>query len=106
MWDWKHLKDDGWFTHTKRSARFSALLLVSGLAMILHMLIPFWQQPKVLQRGSVSDALCPDKKIEAPQEHLVPELASVVEEPSAGHWIDSKGRLRPARRSPGIEKKE
>ena len=58
MWDWAHFKDEGWLSHTKRSARLSVLLLGSGLAMILHMLVPFWQQPKLLQRGEVACALC------------------------------------------------
>ena len=58
MLDWAHFKDEGWLAHTKRSARLALLLLVSGLAMILHMLVPFWQQPKLLQRGEVACALC------------------------------------------------
>lgn len=58
MWDWAHFKDEGWLTHTKRSARLAVLLLGSGLTMILHMLVPFWQQPKGLQRDAVASALC------------------------------------------------
>ncbi len=58
MWDWAHFKEEGWITHTKRSAGFAVLLLSSGLAMIFHMLVPFWQQPKVLQRGEVACRLC------------------------------------------------
>ena len=57
MWDWAHFKDEGWLSHTKRSARLAVLLLGSGLTMILHMLVPFWQQPKSLQRDSVAGAL-------------------------------------------------
>ena len=57
MWDWAHFKDEGWTAHTKRSTRLAALLLASGVAMILHVLVPFWQQPKWLQRGGVSAAL-------------------------------------------------
>jgi uncharacterized membrane protein SirB2 len=48
MWDWAHFQAEGWLAHTTRSARFTALLLLSGLAMALHMVIPFWQQPKWL----------------------------------------------------------
>jgi hypothetical protein len=58
MLDWAHFKDEGWLAHTKRSARLALLLLVSGAAMILHMLVPFWQQPKRLRRAEVASALC------------------------------------------------
>lgn len=57
-WDWAHFKDEGWLAHTKRSARLAALLLASSVAMILHLLVPFWQQPKMLQREEVACALC------------------------------------------------
>ena len=52
-WDWSHLKGDGLLAHTIRSAKLSGLLLLSGLAMVLHMLLPFWQQPKFLQGDEV-----------------------------------------------------
>lgn len=58
MWDWAHFKEEGWVAHTLRSARLSVLLLTSGIAMILHVLIPFWQQPKALQRREVACKLC------------------------------------------------
>jgi hypothetical protein len=58
MWDWSHFKDEGWLAHTKRSAGLASLLLVSGGAMILHLLVPFWQQPKWLQRSAVACVLC------------------------------------------------
>jgi len=57
-WDWAHFKTEGWLAHTKRSIRLAALLLASGGAMILHMLVPFWQQPKMLQRENVACSLC------------------------------------------------
>tara|TARA_R110000751_G_scaffold282988_1_gene386300 strand:- start:357 stop:557 length:201 start_codon:yes stop_codon:yes gene_type:complete len=57
MWDWAHFKGEGWVAHTKRSARLALLLLVSSVTMILHMLVPFWQQPKRLQRAEVAAAL-------------------------------------------------
>jgi|TARA_R110000824_G_scaffold272088_2_gene460600 hypothetical protein len=66
MWDWSHFKEEGWLSHTKRSARLALLLLASGAAMILHVLVPFWQQPKKLQRGEVACALC--EGLESPQE--------------------------------------
>jgi len=66
MWDWAHFKDEGWLAHTKRSVRLALLLLVSSGAMILHLLVPFWQQPKRLQRAEVARALCED--LESPQE--------------------------------------
>lgn len=58
MWDWAHFKSEGWIAHTKRSAKFSGLLLLSGLAMLLHLCVPFWQQPKWLCADSVASALC------------------------------------------------
>ena len=60
MWDWAHFKEEGWLAHTKRSLRLAALLLASGVAMALHTVVPFWQQPKRLQRGEVACALCED----------------------------------------------
>ena len=66
MWDWAHFKDEGWLAHTKRSAGLASLLLVSGGAMILHLLVPFWQQPKWLQRRCVARALC--EGLESPEE--------------------------------------
>jgi len=61
MWDWAHFKGEGWLAHTKRSMTLASLLLVSGAAMILHVLVPFWQQPEWLRACSVSDALCKAK---------------------------------------------
>tara|TARA_R100001126_G_scaffold94835_1_gene66042 strand:+ start:755 stop:946 length:192 start_codon:yes stop_codon:yes gene_type:complete len=56
-WDWSHFKKEGWLAHLKRSAKISGLLLLSGLAMVAHMLLPFWQQPKFLQAGEVARRL-------------------------------------------------
>jgi len=58
MWDWAHFKGEGWLAHTKRSARLAGLLLLSGAAMILHMLVPFWQQPKWLRADCIGKSLC------------------------------------------------
>jgi len=58
MWNWSHLKGESWRTHTQRSIKLAALLLASGVAMILHVLVPFWQQPKILQVCSVADTIC------------------------------------------------
>jgi hypothetical protein len=58
MWDWSHLKEEGWLSHTKRSVQLTVLLLVAGAAMVLHALVPFWQQPKFLQRCAVGCKLC------------------------------------------------
>ena len=57
MWDWAHFKEEGWLAHLKRSAKLSGLLILSGLAMIGHMLLPFWQQPDWLSISGVRDAL-------------------------------------------------
>ena len=58
MWDWAHFKDEGVLAHTKRSAHLATLLLLSGLAMALHVVVPFWIQPKFLQAREVANALC------------------------------------------------
>jgi len=58
MWDWAHFKNEGWITHTKRSVKFSGLLLLSSLAMALHAFVPFWLQPTWLRAESVARDLC------------------------------------------------
>lgn len=58
MWNWTHLKNEGWVAHTRRTLKLSVLLLASGAALILHLLIPFWQQPKILQVCSVANIIC------------------------------------------------
>jgi len=58
MWNWKHLKGEGWGAHTVRSVKLALLLLGSGAAMLLHIIVPFWEQPKVLQACSVADIIC------------------------------------------------
>ena len=60
MWDWGHFLAEGWLTHTKRSAKLAGLLLLSGVAMALHMALPFWQQPTWLRAGNVACILCSD----------------------------------------------
>ena len=62
MWEWKHLEGESWLAHTKRSAKFSGLLLLAGCAMVLHMVVPFWQQPLWLRAPSVACTLCEDMK--------------------------------------------
>lgn len=56
-WNWKHLKGESWLVHTKRSSKLSILMLLSGFAMMVHMIVPFWQQPKWLQGASIRDVL-------------------------------------------------
>ena len=58
MWDWAHFKEEGWLSHTKRSIKLAVLLLLSGCAMVLHLLVPFWQQPRLLRREEVARVLC------------------------------------------------
>ena len=58
MWNWAHFKGEGWIAHTKRSVKLAALLLLSGGAMLLHIVVPFWEQPKFLQVCSVADTIC------------------------------------------------
>jgi len=58
MWDWAHFKGEGWIAHTKRSATLVSLLLLAAGAMILHMLVPFWQQPEWLRSECVGKVLC------------------------------------------------
>jgi hypothetical protein len=57
MWDRLHLKGEGWLKHTVRSVKFTVLLLLSGMAMAVHALVPFLQQPKFLRARSVADYL-------------------------------------------------
>jgi hypothetical protein len=57
MWDWAHFKAEGYLSHLRRSGRLSGLLLLAGFAMIVHMLVPFWQQPKWLSGHGVRDTL-------------------------------------------------
>jgi hypothetical protein len=58
MWDWSHFKSEGWWAHTKRSTRLALLLALAAAAMTLHIFVPFWQQPKWLQRAAVARSLC------------------------------------------------
>jgi|TARA_A100000172_G_scaffold20201_1_gene11345 uncharacterized membrane protein SirB2 len=57
MWDWAHFKGEGWLRHLKRSGQLSGLLFLGGLAMMLHMLVPFWQQPSWLSAKGLADTL-------------------------------------------------
>ena len=57
MWDWAHFKAEGWLSHLRRSSKISGLLLLGGLAMLLHMLVPFWQQPPWLSTSGLIKAL-------------------------------------------------
>jgi hypothetical protein len=57
MWDWAHFKGEGWLAHLRRSAKLSGLLILGGLAMLLHMLVPFWQQPGWLSARGLADTL-------------------------------------------------
>jgi len=57
MWDWAHFKGEGWLAHARRSAKLSGLLLLGGLAMVLHMMVPFWQQPRWLSAEGLAEAL-------------------------------------------------
>ena len=58
MWNWNHFQGEGWLAHTVRSVKLGTLLLASGAAMFLHLLVPFWEQPKRLQVCSVAAAIC------------------------------------------------
>lgn len=79
MWDWSHFKELGWIAHTTRAARLSGLLILAGLAMLLHMLLPFWQQPSWLRVESVGGALCGCK--DCPPEVELEALEVVAPEP-------------------------
>jgi len=57
VWDWAHFKNEGWLSHFKRSAKFSILLLLGAAAMILHMIVPFWQQPRALSAEGIAETL-------------------------------------------------
>jgi hypothetical protein len=57
MWDWGHFREEGWISHTKRAMWLALLLLCAGGAMVIHAVIPFWQQPRVLCVEAVCTAL-------------------------------------------------
>jgi len=57
MWEWKHLSGRGWLRHTMQASQMAGLLLLAGAAMILHTLLPFWQQPQFLRVENVADTL-------------------------------------------------
>jgi len=58
MWNWTHLDPGGWWNHTKRGVTLSVLLIFAGSALLLHTLVPFWQQPGWLRISSVAETLC------------------------------------------------
>jgi hypothetical protein len=66
MWDWAHLKGHGWLRHLDRAGKLTGILLLGGLAMLLHTVIPFWQQPKGLQVQGLINSL--EKSLEPKQE--------------------------------------
>ena len=41
----------------QQAAQMAGLLLLSGAAMLLHILLPFWKQPKFLRVEQVADSL-------------------------------------------------
>ena len=63
MWDWDHLKPEGWLNHTTRAFKLSLLLLGSSAALFVHMLVPFWKQPKQLRLLSIAETI--DKEMSA-----------------------------------------
>jgi hypothetical protein len=58
MWNLSHLDGEGWRVHTVKSIKLAALLLISGAALVLHAILPFWQQPKALRACSVANTIC------------------------------------------------
>ena len=65
-WDWAHFKAEGFLPHVRRSAKLSGRLIVAGLGMIVHMLVPFWQQPRWLSGCGIRDTL--DAELKTHQE--------------------------------------
>ena len=57
MWDWAHFKAEGYLSHLRRSGKLSGRLLLASFAMIVHMLVPFWQQPKWLCADQVASII-------------------------------------------------
>jgi len=57
MWDWNHLAPEGWWRHTARAFKLSLLLIMSGLTLFVHMLVPLWMQPKALQLLNVAKTI-------------------------------------------------
>ncbi len=58
MWDWAHFSNEGWWNHTKRSSRLAGLLILATIALVAHIVVPFWQQSKRLRVQSVVEELC------------------------------------------------
>ena len=79
MWNWGHFKELGWIAHTVRAARLSGLLILAGLAMLLHAVLPFWQQPSWLRAEAIGRALCGCK--DCPPEVELEALEVVAPEP-------------------------
>ena len=46
MFDFKHVKKERYFSHLWRSLKMAAFLCASGLFLLVHAILPFWQQPK------------------------------------------------------------
>ncbi len=107
MWDWNHLKGEGWLRHSMRAAQMAGLLLLSGAAMLLHVLLPFWKQPKFLRAEEVAQTLMsralaraittsgdsidvdPVQSVVAGVEAVVAEVEAVVAEVEAAVAEDS-----------------
>ena len=63
MWDRAHLKGEGWLSHSKRALKLSILMIASALSLLVHMVVPFWQQPKVLRVCTVAEVICHEMSI-------------------------------------------
>tara|TARA_R110000824_G_scaffold52422_7_gene145455 strand:- start:1063 stop:1287 length:225 start_codon:yes stop_codon:yes gene_type:complete len=46
MFDFKHVKKGRYFSHLWRSLKVAAFLCASGLFLLVHAILPFWQQPE------------------------------------------------------------
>ena len=57
MWDWNHFKAEGWVSHTRRAIKLSLLLMLATPCMVLHTLVPFWMQPKMLRLETIADPI-------------------------------------------------
>jgi len=63
MWDWNHFKAEGWLSHSRRALKLSMLMIAAALALLIHMVVPFWQQPKALRLCTVSQVICHEMSI-------------------------------------------
>ena len=59
IFDWRHLKDrqTNYFTHLFFAMAMALRILVSGVALVIHAVVPFIRQPRYVHIGELSNYL-------------------------------------------------